>query len=122
MRKTLPDAFLDCHIMVSDPAKWVEPLKEAGGDQMVFHYEADIDNIEDLVKDIRDHGMKTGLALKPKTPLDDTIMDLLKKDLFDMLLVMTVEPGFGGQSFIGKRRNLTSKFFNMTPTKYSFYL
>ena len=101
MKKALPDAFLDCHLMVSDPAKWVEPLKEAGGDQMVFHYEAEIENIEDLIQDIKNHGMKVGLAVKPKTPVDDTLMDLLRKDIIDMFLVMTVEPGFGGQSFIG---------------------
>ena len=89
-------------MMVSDPAKWIQPLKQAGGNQFVFHYESEIEDIEQLIQDIKDHDMKVGLALKPKTPIDDTIMSLIKQDMIDMLLVMTVEPGFGGQSFIGK--------------------
>ena len=87
--------------MWSDPKKWVVPCKKAGGDQFVFHYESEIDDYEELIKDIKDNGMKVGMALKPKTPIDDTILGLLNKDLIDMFLVMTVEPGFGGQSFIG---------------------
>ncbi|CAI2377938.1 unnamed protein product [Moneuplotes crassus] len=100
LRKALPDVFLDCHMMVQDPEKWVEPLKEAGGSMFVFHYEADIEDYEALIAKIRDNGMRAGIAVKPYTEIDETIYDLIKKDLVDMFLVMTVEPGFGGQSFI----------------------
>ena len=102
LKKAVPHAFLDCHVMVSHPQKWVVPLKNAGGDQFVFHYESEIDDYEALIKDIKDNGMKVGMALKPKTPIDDKILEILGKDILDLFLVMTVEPGFGGQSFIGK--------------------
>jgi ribulose-phosphate 3-epimerase len=88
--------------MVTDPEKWVVPLKNAGGDQFLFHQEANIKNVEDLIKRIRDNGMKAGIVLKPNTPLDSKTMNLFERNLLDMLLIMTVEPGFGGQAFIGK--------------------
>ena len=56
LRKALPNVFLDCHMMVSDPSKWVEALKEAGGDMMVFHYEAEIDDYDALIQQIKDSG------------------------------------------------------------------
>uniref|UniRef100_A0A7S3J3N2 ribulose-phosphate 3-epimerase n=1 Tax=Euplotes harpa TaxID=151035 RepID=A0A7S3J3N2_9SPIT len=101
LKKAVPHAFLDCHVMASNPKKWVVPLKEAGGDQFVFHYETVTpDEIDELISLIKDNGMKVGMAIKPKTPMDETIIDVLKKDVLDMFLVMTVEPGFGGQSFM----------------------
>ena len=102
LRKAVPKAFLDCHLMVTDPEKWVEPLKKAGGDQMLFHYEAKVKSFESLIKKIKDTGMKAGLVLNPDTPLDSKVMDIIEKNPLDMLLIMTVVPGFGGQSFIGK--------------------
>mmetsp|Transcript_60387 Transcript_60387/g.69993 ORF Transcript_60387/g.69993 Transcript_60387/m.69993 type:complete len:186 (-) Transcript_60387:134-691(-) len=93
-------AFLDCHCMVTDPAKWVEPLAKAGADQITFHYESNVENHEELAKKIRDSGMKVGLTIKPKTELNQHIFDLIDKGLIDNFLVMTVEPGFGGQKFM----------------------
>lgn len=58
LRKYLPKVYFDCHMMVSDPEKWIKPLVEAGGDQFVFHYESDYDNIYDLIQKIKDAGMK----------------------------------------------------------------
>eukprot|EP00667_Euglena_gracilis_P022591 EG_transcript_25205 len=77
-------------------AQWVDDIKDAGGDQYTFHLEATADP-RSLIKQIREAGMKVGLALKPGTPVS-ACLDLV--DLVDMVLVMTVEPGFGGQKFM----------------------
>lgn len=100
LRKKLPDTFFDCHCMISDPMKYVETLCQCGGSQMTFHVESNIDDMEKLIEKIKEQKMKVGLAIKPKTLLDHTITKYLDKNLIDMFLVMTVEPGFGGQSFM----------------------
>lgn len=92
--------FLDCHLMVSDPAKWVSDFAKAGANGFTFHIEATEDPIC-LIKSIREQGMKAGIAIKPKTPLA-TIEPCLKHGV-DLVLVMTVEPGFGGQSFMSNQ-------------------
>lgn len=89
-------SFFDCHMMVSEPEKWVEEIAKAGGDQYTFHYEATKDPAA-LVKLIKQHGMKAACAVKPGTPVD--VLYPLAQEL-DMALVMTVEPGFGGQKFM----------------------
>ena len=63
---------------------------------MTVHYEADVGNIEELSQMIRQAGMRPALALKPKTLIDHTLIEVFDKALFDMILIMTVEPGFGG--------------------------
>ncbi|CAG8642676.1 10923_t:CDS:2, partial [Dentiscutata heterogama] len=85
-----------CHLMVSNPEKWVEDFAKAGASLFCFHIEASQDPGK-LIDDIRSHGMKVGVAVKPKTPID-VIFPLSHK--IDMCLVMTVEPGFGGQKFM----------------------
>jgi ribulose-phosphate 3-epimerase len=100
LRKKLPLAFLDCHIMVSEPGKIINDLADAGADQVTFHYEAAEDDLEDVINKIKDRKMLVGLSVKPKTPINDKIIDLLDRELIDNFLVMTVEPGFGGQSFM----------------------
>jgi len=100
LRKSVgPDAFFDCHMMVSDPLRWVAPIKASGGDQYTFHIEAcDVaGSAVAVAKAISDAGMKVGVALKPGTPVS-AISELIS--LVNMVLVMTVEPGFGGQSFM----------------------
>ena len=67
---------------------------------MTFHYESTYDNVESVIQRIKDQGMKAGLGLKPCSFMDPTIQGLLDKGLLDMVLVMTIEPGFGGQSFM----------------------
>lgn len=67
---------------------------------MTVHYESDTGNLEELSQMIRNHNMRPALALKPKTLLDHTLIELFDKQLFDMILIMTVEPGFGGQKFM----------------------
>lgn len=88
-------AFLDCHLMVSSPETWIEPFAKAGASQITFHIEATTQPKE-LIEKIKGFRMKVGIALKPDTPVD-TILPYVEQ--VDMILVMTVEPGFGGQSF-----------------------
>jgi ribulose-phosphate 3-epimerase len=90
------EAFFDCHMMVAKPEQWVSDIADAGGDQFTFHLEATSDPLA-LIQQIRDAGMKVGVALKPNTPVEDVFSIV---DKVDMVLVMTVEPGFGGQSFM----------------------
>ncbi|NXL70776.1 RPE epimerase, partial [Leptocoma aspasia] len=86
----------DMHMMVAAPEQWVKPMAVAGANQYTFHLEA-TDNPGALIKDIRENGMKVGLAIKPGT----TVEHLAPwANQIDMALVMTVEPGFGGQKFM----------------------
>lgn len=87
---------VDCHLMIEDPDLWAPRYAEAGAGSVTVHAEA-AGNIRGCGRDIRAAGARAGLALKPKTRLDEHLEHL---DAFDMLLVMTVEPGFGGQSFM----------------------
>lgn len=99
LRKSVGDEpFFDCHMMVANPLQWVNPIKESGGSQYTFHIEACGDGGPEAVAvAIRDAGMKVGVALKPGTPAS-AVSSIIS--LVDMVLVMTVEPGFGGQSFM----------------------
>ncbi|KAG5313816.1 RPE epimerase, partial [Acromyrmex insinuator] len=90
LRSKIKDAFLETHMMVSKPEQWIEPMAEAGVDQYTFHVEP----VEDVPLVCR---KVVGVALKPGTPVDVVIN---YADLADMILVMTVEPGFGGQKFM----------------------
>eukprot|EP00238_Polyblepharides_amylifera_P014356 CAMPEP_0196586392 /NCGR_PEP_ID=MMETSP1081-20130531/54094_1 /TAXON_ID=36882 /ORGANISM="Pyramimonas amylifera, Strain CCMP720" /LENGTH=223 /DNA_ID=CAMNT_0041908255 /DNA_START=61 /DNA_END=732 /DNA_ORIENTATION=+ len=92
-------AFLDCHLMVSNPQDYVKPLQEAGASMFTFHIEA-TEDAATLCAAVREAGMKVGVALKPKTAVDSKVLALVENNLVDMVLVMTVEPGFGGQTFM----------------------
>ncbi len=94
--RKVTDLFLDVHLMVTDPASLVEPFAEAGADAITIHLEA-TDRVPKLIDIIRSRGLKTGVSIKPKTSLEDFWPIL---SLIDLVLVMSVEPGFGGQSFI----------------------
>ncbi|MCL4137289.1 UNVERIFIED_CONTAM: hypothetical protein GTU68_015933 [Idotea baltica] len=96
LRPKLPDTFFDMHMMVADPEKWVEPMSDAGASQYTFHLEAAKD-VKTLSRKIKEAGMKVGIGLKPGTPVSDLGPYV---DLADMILIMTVEPGFGGQKFM----------------------
>jgi ribulose-phosphate 3-epimerase len=87
---------LDCHLMIDDPDRWAPGYAEAGAGSVTFHAEAAA-RPQALIADLHRAGSRAGAAIKPGTAVDD-IADLLPA--LDMLLVMTVEPGFGGQSFI----------------------
>ena len=89
---------LDVHLMIENPDKYIEPFAKAGADILTFHYEAVKENeIAGLIKKIKSYGIKAGISIKPKTR-PDVLLPYL--DIVDMVLVMTVEPGFGGQSFM----------------------
>jgi ribulose-phosphate 3-epimerase len=90
------DIPMDCHLMIEDPERWAPPYAEAGAYNVTFHAEATQDPIS-VARDIRAAGAKAGLAVKPGTALEP-YLEILRD--FDTLLVMSVEPGFGGQSFI----------------------
>lgn len=90
------DIPMDCHLMIEDPARWAPPYAEAGAYNVTFHAEATDDPVS-VARDIRAAGAKAGLAVKPGTALEP-YLEILRD--FDTLLVMSVEPGFGGQSFI----------------------
>ena len=94
--RAVTDIPLDCHLMISDPDRWAPGYATIGAHNVTFHVEAAVDPVQ-TARAIKAEGAKAGLALKPGTALDD-YRDLLRE--FDTLLVMTVEPGFGGQSFI----------------------
>ena len=87
---------LDCHLMIEAPDRWAPAYAEAGAAGVTFHAEAAIAPVK-LAREIRAAGGRAGIALRPSTPIEPFV-DLLGE--FDMLLVMTVEPGFGGQSFL----------------------
>jgi len=92
------DMFLDVHLMIDRPGRYVPAFAEAGADLICLHLEADTpENIHAALRDIRASGKKAGLAVKPKTPWDAALPFIEEADL---LLVMTVEPGFGGQKFM----------------------
>ncbi len=87
---------LDCHLMIENPERWAPGYAEAGARNVTVHAEA-CEDPRAVARDLRAAGALAGLALKPGTPLED-YLDVLPD--FDTLLVMTVEPGFGGQEFI----------------------
>lgn len=95
IRKTTK-LFFDCHLMVENPEKYIADFKAAGADQIVVHAEA-TKHLHRCIQQIKSEGMKAGVALNPATPLS-AIEEILP--YVDMVLIMSVNPGFGGQSFI----------------------
>ncbi|MAS96412.1 MAG: ribulose-phosphate 3-epimerase [Verrucomicrobiales bacterium] len=89
---------LDVHLMITRPDKYLPMFIKAGADRITVHVEADHD-VSATLKSIREAGLRCGLALNPATPFEDVVPYL---DQIDLLLVMTVVPGFGGQSFMEK--------------------
>ena len=96
--RKMTEMFLDVHLMIDKPVRYAKAFCDAGADLVMFHVEADsYQNISDAIDIIKENGKKVGLALKPRTPASVLYPFI---DRLDMALVMTVEPGFGGQSFI----------------------
>lgn len=93
--RTKTKLFFDTHLMISEPHRYIEDFVKAGADLITIHQECQ-SNVEDCLKQIRKAGLKTGLSIKPGTPVEQVYPYL---DLLDMVLIMTVEPGFGGQKF-----------------------
>lgn len=98
LRRALPDVFLDVHLMVTDPGRFVEPFIAAGANHLTFHVEvAPPDDMAALAERIRRAGATAGLAINPPTGVEK-LLPLV--EAFDLILVMSVNPGFSGQSFI----------------------
>ncbi|XP_044758843.1 ribulose-phosphate 3-epimerase [Coccinella septempunctata] len=96
LRNKIRNTFFEAHMMVDEPEKWVEPMADAGINQYTFHVEATKD-VFPLCRRIKEAGMQVGIALKPGTGIEAVRQYI---DSADMILIMTVEPGFGGQKFM----------------------
>jgi ribulose-phosphate 3-epimerase len=94
--KKQSELFMDVHMMVEKPERYVDELIAIGADMVTIHVEA-CECVEETLKKIKKLGAKAGLAINPKTPVSELIPYM---ELVDMVLVMTVQPGFGGQSYI----------------------
>ena len=98
LRGAIPDAYLDVHLMVTDPGHFLPVFAEAGADAVSFHVEVvEPDRAIDLAREARDLGVEVALAINPPTPIEPWLDHL---SAFDMLLVMSVNPGYSGQKFI----------------------
>ena len=106
---SLTDKVLDVHLMIVDPDRYISTFKQVGADILTVHYEA-CTHLHRTLQVIKAEGMKAGVALNPHTPvsvLEDVINDL------DLVLIMSVNPGFGGQKFIENTYNKVSKLKQM---------
>lgn len=101
--------FFDVHIMISHPINYINQLVKSGADGITFHIEA-FDNPVEVIQKIRENGVKVGISLKPATSAE-AIAEVLP--LVDLVLVMTVEPGFGGQSFMKEQLDKIKNIHNM---------
>ena len=108
------DKIFDVHLMIQNPIKYIDDFANAGADLITFHFESDSD-VNETIDKIHSLGKKAGVSIKPNTPAD-VLFPYLEK--IDMILVMTVEPGFGGQSFMSdmlpKIRLLKEKIASMS--------
>lgn len=96
--RNITDKVFDVHLMIENPERYIKDFADAGADIITFHYEAvKNDKIIEIADYIKSFGLKAGLSIKPKTPAEDIFKYL---EYFDLILVMTVEPGFGGQKFM----------------------
>ena len=94
--RNVTDMLFDVHLMLTNPADYVEPFAKAGSNHITFHVECK-NNIMKVIKLIKKHSMSVGLSVKPNTPIEEVYPYL---NYLDLILIMTVEPGFGGQSFM----------------------
>lgn len=111
LRQKIHKAFFDMHMMVAEPEKWVSDMYDAGCDQYTFHIEATEDP-QSLIRKIKETGMKVGIGVKPGTEIDVVLPYV---DQSDMILIMTVEPGFGGQKFMADMMPKVEKIRKLFP-------
>ena len=97
LHAALPDVFYDVHLMISDPARYAADFAKAGADLITFHLEAVPDTVEEVIAAIRATGCQVGISIRPGTPVEAVFPYL---GVVDLILVMSVEPGFGGQKFL----------------------
>ena len=97
LHAALPDVFYDVHLMISNPARYAADFAKAGADLITFHLEAVPDTVEEVIAAIRATGCQVGISIRPGTPVEAVFPYL---SVVDLILVMSVEPGFGGQKFL----------------------
>lgn len=97
LHAALPDVFYDVHLMISDPARYAADFAKAGANLITFHLEAVPDTVEEVIAAIRATGCQVGISIRPGTPVEAVFPYL---GVVDLILVMSVEPGFGGQKFL----------------------
>ena len=97
LHKALPEVFYDVHLMISDPVRYAPDFAKAGANLITFHLEAVPDAVPETIAAIRAVGCQVGISIKPGTPAEAVYPYL---DDLDLVLVMSVEPGFGGQKFM----------------------
>ncbi len=95
--RRVTDAFFDVHLMIVEPERYIERYAKAGADLITVHYEACKKPAKEVLQEIRGFGVKSAVSIKPKTPVA-VVKELLP--YVDLVLIMSVEPGFGGQSFM----------------------
>ncbi len=107
----------DVHLMIIDPIKYIKEFADAGSDIITFHYES-LSNVMDTINEIKKYGKKVGLSIKPNSSVDD-----IKRYLpyLDLVLVMSVEPGFGGQKFMNSSIDKIKKLYSLREeNKYNY--
>ena len=113
------DIFLDTHLMIENPKKYIEAFAKAGADLITFHYEACPEKVDEIISLIKSFGKKVGISIKPKTEAKD-IFPYLNK--IDLVLVMSVEPGLGGQKFIENSTNKINELYELRKNNNYNYL
>lgn len=113
------DIIFDVHLMIDDPNKYAEAFINAGADVLTFHYEA-VKNPKKIISYIKSYGIKAGISIKPNT--DVNVLDDLLSEV-DLVLIMSVEPGFGGQKFIDTALDKIKYLSNLkTERGYSYLI
>ncbi len=112
LRKFLgPSPYFDCHLMIENPTKWIKEFKNAGANGITMHIES-LDDVDMAIKIVRDNDLQVGLAVKPSTKIEVLFPYL---DKIDLVLIMTVEPGFGGQSFMAEQLEKVKVLRGLSP-------
>ncbi len=104
--------FLDTHLMIDNPYSFIDIFSSIGADLITFHYEAALDKTLQTIEKIKNNNKKAGLSIKPDTKVDEIEQYINKVDL---ILIMTVEPGFGGQKFIESQLSKIEKIKKIAP-------
>ena len=114
------ELFFDVHLMLDNPDLYIDAFAEAGSDLITIHIEPNYNHIE-TVQRIKSLGKKVGIAINPSTPVSD-IIELLEQVDVDLVLCMTVNPGFGGQSFISDVLQKASSLINLGKLRATSFL
>lgn len=113
LRKETSITF-DVHLMIENPQKFIDSFAQAGADYITIHYEACENNLDEVINKIKSHNKKTGTSIKPNTPVN-VLTPLLNK--IDLVLIMSVEPGFGGQKYIETSTEKIRQLRTISPEK-----